>query len=83
MKNKINYPTAFNSLPDSEKNKVVKGFEFDFNVNALIGKLKCISSLCTTDADILFVTGVLNELHELLDTRYDEFMTDFHNEAEC
>ena len=66
MKNKTNYPTSLDQL--------------DFDLSALIGKIKVVSSLCTSIDDFRFVKKILADLHETIDQHYDNFKLDEHNE---
>lgn len=77
-----NYPTSLDQLSEEERTKFHLSAELDFDLSALIGKVKVVSSLCTSVDDFRFVKKILADLHESIDYNYKIFNTGEHNEQD-
>lgn len=80
MKNTSNYPSSLDKLPEEDRTMFHLSAELDFDLSALIGKIKYVSTLCRSVEHFRFVKTILSDLHDIVDNYYDDFENDEHNE---
>lgn len=73
-----NYPSTTSSFSEDERAKFHLSLELDFDLNALIAKIKYLASLSSSTDDLQRLQSLLHHLHVSI----DNYKNDISNETE-